>query len=98
MDNQERASAAQSGDARAPTASPSRAARSKRSRGSPTWVANLIMLVLGIIIGGVGHWLIAPTQTTDSQGSFFDSVVAKTRHFKGNANAPVTIVEFSDFQ
>ena len=27
-----------------------------------------------------------------------DSVVAKTRHFKGDANAPVTIIEFADFQ
>ena len=91
MDNQDGASAAQSSDARAPTASPSRAARSKRSRGSPTWVANLIMLVLGIIIGGVGHWLIAPIATTSTPQGL-------VRHFKGNANAAVTIVEFSDFQ
>jgi protein-disulfide isomerase len=27
-----------------------------------------------------------------------DAVVAQTRHFKGDPNAPVTIVEFGDFK
>jgi protein-disulfide isomerase len=27
-----------------------------------------------------------------------DAVVAQTRHFKGDSNAPITIIEFSDFQ
>ena len=71
--------------------------RSKRSRGAPPVVANLIMLVLGIIIGFLGHWLIAPAAAT-SGASSFDGIVSKTRHFRGNANAPVTIIEFSDFQ
>ena len=89
MDNQPTASAEKPPSPAAPKS------RSKRSRGAPPWVANVIMLVLGIIIGGVGHWLIAPSSTP---GSLFDAVVARTRHFKGNANAPVTLVEFSDFQ
>ncbi len=70
--------------------------RSKRSQGAPTWVANLIMLVLGVIIGFVGHWLIAPGGS--SGNSMFDTVVSKTRHLRGNSNAPVTLIEFSDFQ
>ncbi|MEW5718935.1 MAG: hypothetical protein AB1817_09940 [Chloroflexota bacterium] len=70
--------------------------RAKRSRGAPTWVANLIMLALGIIIGFVGHWLIAPGGS--SGNSMFDAVVSKTRHLRGNSNAPITMIEFSDFQ
>jgi len=66
--------------------------RSKRSQGTPLWVANVIMLVLGIIIGGVGHWLLASAFTTASSSS------GSARHFKGNPNAPVTIIEFGDFQ
>lgn len=27
-----------------------------------------------------------------------DNVVAQTRHFKGDPNAPVTVIEFGDFQ
>jgi hypothetical protein len=72
--------------------------RSKRSHGAPPWVANLIMLALGIIIGFVGHWLIAPGGTSGTSASMFDTVVSKTRHFRGNSNAPVTLIEISDFQ
>lgn len=44
---------------------------------------------------------IAPTQPPMSganRRALMDSVVAGTRHFQGDPNAPVTIVEFSDFQ
>ena len=46
----------------------------------------------------------APTATTrpsaddDAPPTLMEVVVARTRHFKGDPNAPVTIVEFSDFQ
>ena len=32
------------------------------------------------------------------QAALMQEVVAQTRHFKGDPNAPVTIIEFSDFQ
>jgi protein-disulfide isomerase len=45
-----------------------------------------------------------PTDTTRSstgggvQPTLMDVVIERTRHFKGDPNAPVTIVEFGDFQ
>jgi protein-disulfide isomerase len=39
-----------------------------------------------------------PSQGDPSLASVMDAVVAQTRHFKGDPNAPITIVEFSDFQ
>ncbi len=33
-----------------------------------------------------------------AQASLMDFVVSNTKHFLGDANAPVTIIEFSDFQ
>lgn len=35
---------------------------------------------------------------TAAQQSLMKSVVAKTRHFKGDPNAPITMIEFGDFQ
>jgi hypothetical protein len=56
------------------------------------------MLLLGIIIGAMGHWLLGPILGASSQGSGMDPIVAKTRHLKGNSNAPITLIEFSDFK
>ena len=33
-----------------------------------------------------------------SPQALMDAVVAQTRHFKGDANAPITIIEFGDFK
>ena len=33
-----------------------------------------------------------------AQQKLMETILAKTRHFRGDANAPVTIVEFADFQ
>jgi hypothetical protein len=39
-----------------------------------------------------------PAAGDQAQATLMDAVVAQTRHFKGDANARVTIVEFGDFQ
>lgn len=36
-------------------------------------------------------------RSADTQARL-DNVVAQTRHFKGNPDAPVTVIEFGDFQ
>lgn len=36
--------------------------------------------------------------TPDERATIFANVVARARHFKGDPNAPVTIIEFGDFQ
>ncbi|MCB9134505.1 MAG: hypothetical protein H6636_03705 [Anaerolineales bacterium] len=44
----------------------------------------------------------APTQSSQAQAEqqqqLMDLVISQTRHFEGNENAPVTLIEFSDFQ
>ena len=40
----------------------------------------------------------APEDQAARQQQLMEVVISRTRHFKGNANAPVTLVEFSDFQ
>lgn len=40
----------------------------------------------------------SPPSGNQSAGTLMDSVVAQTRHFKGNPDAPITIIEFGDFQ
>ncbi|MBM3129808.1 MAG: hypothetical protein FJ009_14445 [Chloroflexi bacterium] len=71
--------------------------RSKRARNVSLWVSNLIMLALGIVIGFTGHWLWTSAMPS-TPASPLDALVKNTRHFKGSANAPVTIIEISDFQ
>ncbi len=71
------------------------------------------MLVLGLFVGYIvtpliSHNAAAPTNvakattgpqsTQSTTASLKDAVIAQTRHFTGTANAPVTIVEFGDFQ
>lgn len=44
---------------------------------------------------------LAAIPTTDNsvaQQDLMESLISKTRHFKGDPNAPVTIIEFGDFQ
>lgn len=41
-----------------------------------------------------------PTATVDPQQvqKLMDSIIGKTTHFQGDANAKVTLIEFSDYQ
>jgi hypothetical protein len=39
-----------------------------------------------------------PTMSAADKQKLMDALIKQTRHFKGDANAPVTIIEFSDFQ
>ena len=54
--------------------------------------------------GTVGDASTAPgvpaliTPTPDQSGEIMDYLVLNTRHFKGDPEAPVVIIEFSDFQ
>lgn len=82
-------------------------------RSSPRWIGlvptalfGILMFVLGGVGGFVGRpYILVPTPTLTAaqqqqakmQG-ILDMLVSKTRHFKGSANAPVTLLEFSDFQ
>ncbi len=39
-----------------------------------------------------------PSASNPSQPSLMDGVIEQTRHFRGEPNAPITIIEFGDFQ
>jgi hypothetical protein len=74
-----------------------------------TPIVGLVMLAVGLLGGYYARPLLAPTpssssQTTEgtqvssaSQAELMEVVIAQTRHFKGDSDAPVTIIEFSDF-
>jgi hypothetical protein len=68
----------------------------RRKKFNWNWVVAPLMLIIGVLIGFFGRPLVLPEKSTGN--SVVDQLIAQTRHFKGNANAPVTILEFSDFQ
>lgn len=73
--------------------------RAKRRRGfNWIWVIAPLMLIVGIGIGYFGRPLLSPTPAASGNPPVIDLIVAQTRHFKGNANAPIMMLEFSDFQ
>ena len=39
-----------------------------------------------------------PPVSSSDREALMDTLISQTRHFKGNSNAPITIIEFSDFQ
>jgi hypothetical protein len=77
-------------------------------------LVGLIMLVAGMLLGYIGRGefgpeaqaakatsaaqaVLAQTQAA-ANANLMDYLAQNTRHFKGDPNAAVTIIEFSDFQ
>lgn len=74
----------------------------------------LVTLIIGLVIGYMGRGVVGPeavtarsTQTasamavqtrTAANQEVMKMIVAQARHFKGNEDAPVALIEFSDFQ
>ena len=80
----------------------------------PIIVVGVAMLAIGVVLGYVGRGAYGPeamsakatssavaaaiqTRATTNK-EVMTMLIGATRHFKGDANAPVTIIEFSDFQ
>ena len=85
-------------------------APSPRARVSPL-ITLIVGLTIGLLAGYLGRpWLapVPPRPAAAAQAgaadpaaptpTSMDNVIAQTRQFKGDANAPVTIIEFGDFQ
>ena len=72
----------------------------------------VVGLAVGMLAGFFGRPLVTPRPLNDSAvvtpgeapgqpalpAGVLAAVIAQTRHFKGDAQSPVTIVEFGDFQ
>ncbi len=97
MTHEETQSAIPPGDQAMPATEPPPTPSSRRRRGIPTWLVGVVMLLVGVAIGFFGRPLVLPPPATGA-AALVQAVLAQTRHFKGNANAPVTMIEFSDFQ
>jgi hypothetical protein len=76
-----------------------------------TPVVGVVMLMIGLLAGYYGHPLIggtkeqaavpqsiAPSQAGGGNEELMAYLVSQTRHFTGNPDALVTLIEFGDFQ
>ena len=77
-------------------------------------VVGLVMLFIGMVLGYYGRPLVGPeAKSAKSTGTaqaialqtqeaankqLMEYLSGKLQHFQGDPNAPVTIIEFSDFQ
>ena len=84
------------------------------SRKWMTPLIGLVMLLIGVGLGYVGRGVIGPEATASrgtataaaaaiqtrsaSNQEVMAAIIAETRHFKGDENAPVVMIEFSDYQ
>jgi hypothetical protein len=80
----------------------------------PLIAVGTIMLLVGLMLGYIGRGVYGPEavaakKTTATAVAAIQTraaankevmamLIGATRHFKGDANAPVTIIEFSDYQ
>lgn len=64
--------------------------------GRPTLEARMVTLAPRASSSSTG--VSGPQQLPQSQAELLPYLVSQTRHWRGNANAPVTLIEFSDFQ
>jgi protein-disulfide isomerase len=77
----------------------------------PTVVVGVLMFLIGALTGFVSRPIVMPppippaptlSAAQQQQQAGMQAILAKlipmTRHFEGNANAPVTMLEFADFQ
>jgi amino acid transporter len=78
------------------------------------FIVGLVMLLFGIFLGYYGRPLVGPEARTAMRTGTAQAVAVKTQvaankkimeylsgklqHFQGDTNAPVTIIEFSDYQ
>jgi len=76
-----------------------------------TPLVGVVMLIVGLLGGYYGRPLvngtkeqaavpesIAPPQTGAGNEELMSYLVSQARHFRGNPGAPVTLIEFGDFQ
>lgn len=76
-----------------------------------TPLVGVVMLIIGLLGGYYGRPLvsgtdqqtavpqsIAPSQAGAGNEQLMAYLVSQTRHFTGNPDAPVTLIEFGDFQ
>jgi hypothetical protein len=88
--------------------------KSVSSRNWSTLIAGAAMLLIGLVLGYIGRGALGPeamatrgtataaasavqTRAASNQ-AVMDLLIGETRHFKGDPNARVTLIEFSDFQ
>lgn len=85
--------------------------RRTRNNLLPTIVVGVLIFLIGGLTGFVSRPFVMPPpipptptlsaaqqQQQTSMQEILTKLISKTRHFQGNANAPVTLLEFADFQ